>query len=384
MLGLTLPIPFPFLPHRLFLALLALLALSTAYYLGRLSPIPLTTTPPYASASLALTARIPFYVPPSLFPSPNLPKDLPPLPPLAVNTSAFPAPTKGNQVPPIVHTIYHLSGDRPPPLPYFHYLALRSALLSLKPRLMLMHHHHSSPPHGPYWDLLAPHITLSPLTPPTEVYGHRLTHFAHKADVLRLQLLIAFGGIYVDIDTYVLRNFDRAGLMTQDVVLGMEMSPDSRRTALEPGGLCNAVIVARPEAPFLQRWLATYESFDGSVWAGHSVAKPWELARLYPRELTVLGNRAMFYPLWRGEDIDLVHVPSEAGKGGWDFFKSGQLTYHAWESLAMQYLEPLTPSRVLKGESSFTRMVRAFVGPEDTKVEKRLLKERDADAAEGR
>ncbi|KZO94521.1 glycosyltransferase family 32 protein [Calocera viscosa TUFC12733] len=370
MLGL--PGAFPFLPSRVFLALLALLCLSTTYYLGTLRPLPIPSSPSYASSSLALTARIPFYIPPSLFPSPHLPRDLPALPALSLNTSTFPAPSRGNTVPPLVHTIYHLSGDRPPPLPYFHYLALRSALLSLRPRLMLMHHHHASPPHGPYWDLLAPHITLSPLTPPQEVYGHRLSHFAHKADVLRLELLIAFGGIYVDIDTYVLRSFDRAGLMTQDVVLGMEASPDSRRTALEPGGLCNAVIVARKDAPFLKRWLATYESFDSSVWAGHSVAKPWELALLYPRELTVLGTRAMFWPLWRGEDIDMVHVPSKADDSGWEFFKSGQLTYHAWESLAMKYLEPLTPSLVLKGESSFTRMVRAFVGPEDLKVEKRL------------
>ncbi|KZO94523.1 glycosyltransferase family 32 protein [Calocera viscosa TUFC12733] len=157
---------------------------------------------------------------------------------------------------------------------------------------------------------------------------------------------------YTDIDTFVLRT----GLMTEDVVPGMEASPDSRRTALEPGGLCNAVIVARKDAPFLNRWLATYESFDSSVWAGHSVAKPWELALLYPRELTVLGTRAMFWPLWRGEDIDMVHVPSKADGSGWEFFKSGQLTL------------VLTG----KGESGFTRMVRAFVGPEDLKVEKWL------------
>ncbi|KZO94529.1 glycosyltransferase family 32 protein [Calocera viscosa TUFC12733] len=170
---------------------------------------------------------------------------------------------------------------------------------------MLTHHHHASPPHGPYWDLLAPHITLSPLTRPQ-------------------QLLI---------DTYVLRSFDRAGLMTHDVVLGMEASPDSRRTAVEPRGLCNAVIVARKDASFLKGWLATYESFDLRVWPAHSVAKPWELALLYPRPSSLC---------------------------------------HAWESLAMKYLEPLMQSLVLKGDSSFTRMVRAFVGPEDLKVDKRL------------
>ncbi|KZO94517.1 glycosyltransferase family 32 protein [Calocera viscosa TUFC12733] len=227
----------------------------------------------------------------------------PPSPPFPQhNTTTFPAPSRDNTVPPLVHTIYHLSGTSPP----------RSLLLlprsGQRARLSLPPANAHAPPSrlSPTRTILGPprpsHHDL--FTPPQEVYGHRLSHFAHKADVLRLQLLIAFGGIYVDIDTYVLRSFDRAGLMTQNVALGMEASPDSRRTTLEPGGLCNAIIVARREAPFLKRWL--------------------------------------------------------------------RLEYHGWESLAMKYLEPLTPSLVLKGASSFTRMVRAFVGPEDLKVEKRL------------
>jgi hypothetical protein len=61
--------------------------------------------------------------------------------------------------------------------------------------------------------------------------------------------------------------------------------------------------------------------------------------------------------------------------------------YHAWESLAMKYLEHMTPSSVMKGESSFTRMAKAFVGPEDAKVEKLLLQQRsltEGENGEGR
>lgn len=44
------------------------------------------------------------------------------------------------------------------------------------------------------------------------------------------------------------------------------------------------------------RWLDSYADFDRSLWATHSVARPWELARQYPGEITVLDKKAFFWP----------------------------------------------------------------------------------------
>lgn len=48
--------------------------------------------------------------------------------------------------------------------------------------------------------------------------------------------------------------------------------------------------------PVQSRWLESYADFDRSLWATHSVARPWELARQYPNEITVLDKKAFFWP----------------------------------------------------------------------------------------
>ena len=58
-------------------------------------------------------------------------------------------------------------------------------------------------PTGPWWDLIVPHLTLIKTIAPDEIYGRKLEHFAHKADVLRLLAMKHTGGIYLDIDMFV-------------------------------------------------------------------------------------------------------------------------------------------------------------------------------------
>lgn len=91
-------------------------------------------------------------------------------------------------------------------------------------------------------------------------------------------------------------------LLPFHTVLAHEASPNSKRPPLDPEGLCNAVILSRPGARFLDRWLMEYERFDEASWAEFSVRKPWEIARRPEAkgEVTVLGERAFFWPLWEG------------------------------------------------------------------------------------
>lgn len=58
-------------------------------------------------------------------------------------------------------------------------------------------------PVGPFWDLIEPHLTLIEIDPPEDIFGNKLTHFAHKADIVRLYALKGSGGIYLDVDVYV-------------------------------------------------------------------------------------------------------------------------------------------------------------------------------------
>ncbi|WVF72813.1 hypothetical protein IAT40_007631 [Kwoniella sp. CBS 6097] len=289
-------------------------------------------------------------------------------PPESDRPDYIPAPVepkkKGMVVPDSVHYVYGLKNVESPDargeeLPYYAYLAMRSALVNLKPKVMYFHYKHL--PTGPWWDEIAPHLTLIETTVPSEIYGRPLKHFAHKADVLRLLAMKYSGGIYLDIDIFVIKPFD--DLLYFPTTLGMEASPDSRRTALDPEGLCNAIIISEPGSTFIDRWLASYESFEGGVWAHHSVVKPWQIARAHPDEIQVLSERAFFWPMWHGSEVQKTHETDEH-----DFAASGQYAYHAWESLAMGYLSKLSPKSIRENGNSFNKMVRAFIGPNDEEI----------------
>ena len=69
---------------------------------------------------------------------------------------------------------------------------------------------------------------------------------AHRADVLRLQLLIEHGGVYLDLDFLVLKPLSPLLHGPKDFVIG-------REGATSDGGfhgLCNAVLLAKPNASF--------------------------------------------------------------------------------------------------------------------------------------
>lgn len=82
---------------------------------------------------------------------------------------------------------------------------------------------------------------------------------------------------------------------------------------------------------------------------------PWVLARLYPTLITVMSERAFFWPLWTSDHIYGVYETTE-----YDFHASGQLAYHAWESMSKKFLRALNPTSIQTIDTSFTRMARRF------------------------
>ncbi|RSH82224.1 hypothetical protein EHS25_005934 [Saitozyma podzolica] len=307
-----------------------------------------------------------------------LPRSLPPPPDsLIPPISSLPKPQE--PIPNIVHYVYGLAPGPQPDFPYFAYLSMRSAMMTLKPERVMFHC--LTEPHGYWWDrvmnwegwsdengLKRGMVEVVPARDVTHIgkENRPVVHYAHKADVIRLEVLLEHGGIYLDIDTFVLRPFADYSLMLHDVVMGMEarqlnflrlpMSDDE----MDPTGLCNAIIIARKGAEFLHRWMDTYDGFVEKHWAEHSVGMPWILARLYPTLITVMSERSFFWPLWTPDHIHAVYETKE-----YDFEKSGQLAYHAWESKSKKYLAALDPSTIKRIDTSFTRMAKRFREPDE-------------------
>jgi hypothetical protein len=83
------------------------------------------------------------------------------------------------------------------------YLAIKSAHDVNKPDNIFFYYCYE--PYGEWWDRAQKYITPVKVEPPKEIFGNPINSYAHQADVIRLQVLIEEGGIYLDSDTLCLK-----------------------------------------------------------------------------------------------------------------------------------------------------------------------------------
>jgi hypothetical protein len=213
-------------------------------------------------------------------------------------------------------------------------------------------------PSGCWWELSRAMVNVERTHAPDDIFGNQLRHVAHKADVARLEKLIVHGGIYLDPDVFVHKGF--ADLLDNSVVMG-EQCADGRVT-----GLCNAVILAEPRAPFLRKWYSGYHSFRSAgrdeFWDEHSVKLPYALSRQFPDEITVLRQCAFFWPSYTDVGLALIFECANP------IDLSRSYATHLWQARAWEkYLESLTPRGVRTIDSNFHLWARPILAdlPDD-------------------
>ena len=221
------------------------------------------------------------------------------------------------------------------------YVCVRSAVDRIRPDAVSFYL--DGEPSGPWWELTRPLVDLVSTEAPTQVFGNAVTHLAHKADVIRLERLIQHGGIYLDTDVLVHRSFDP--LLDNSVVMGREGAT----------ALCNAVILAEKDAPFLSEWYANYRTFDGAQWNRHSVLLPFELAQRYGDEVKRLSERAFFWPDWQASGIHAMFGARD--RPG----VRGEFANHLWGQRARDYILDLTPGHVRGVNTPFHAWARPFL-----------------------
>lgn len=255
-----------------------------------------------------------------------------------------------NRIPKILHYTFGMASDfGGKPWSLAHHVCLKSAVERISPDRT--HFYYEFEPNGPWWELSRNLVTPIKIEAPREIFGRPLNHVSHRADVVRLQKLIQYGGIYLDADVLVHRSFDE--LLNCKAVLGQEGSD-------EDAGLANAVILAEQRSSFLIRWLEEYRSFRGGppgtkLWNAHSVHLPKKLARDYPSEITVLPPTAFFWPIWTEEHLQWIFASTRP------IPSAGAYANHLWENFAWKYLEDLTPRRVRSVDSNFNFWARPLL-----------------------
>jgi hypothetical protein len=231
-------------------------------------------------------------------------------------------------------------GKRPYPLPFPLYVCMASALKHLRPRRTILWS--DRPPMGRDWEMLQDRIEVRALETDIESWGgKRILQPAHMADKVRLDVLYRYGGIYLDLDVLVLKPFD--DLLGSALVMGEEGDH----------GLCNAVMIAPEQDPFLRLWMSHYpRSFVPDGWSEASVILPRWLAQMHGDLIRVLPESAFFHPSWHqcGRVFREPEVLLESS-----------YACHLWASLAQEVLEQVSRRSVGSGRSHFDRIAREYV-----------------------
>ena len=185
------------------------------------------------------------------------------------------------------------------PFNIIRYLTVKSAWDINKPDNIYFYYQHE--PYGELWDAVQKYITPVKIEAPTEIFGNPVKHFALKTDIIRLQILLEDGGIYLDSDVLCLKPFtpylniegSKGGC-----VIGREGMFDDKLT--------NAVLMAEKDSEFCKRWLAEFTSFDGT-WAKHGVMVPYQLSKEYPDLVTVADHKKFTWPLYHTDAMKWLY-----------------------------------------------------------------------------
>lgn len=170
-------------------------------------------------------------------------------------------------IPNVVHLVWLPGGG----LQFRHYLSLKSIHDRLRPDAIYMHGF-DFPISDPIFQRFITEFNVITVLSRevTHVHSEPVDLVEHKSDVIRLESLLRFGGMYFDLDVYVLKPL--TVFMNDETVMPMENN--------------NGIILAKRCSRFLRRWYEEYKSFDDGNWALHSIRVPKTLFNADPTGIT--------------------------------------------------------------------------------------------------
>lgn len=201
-----------------------------------------------------------------------------------------------------IHFIFGLANDfNEKPFIYFHYLCLKSCYLTQKNCKINIHCIYE-PQNNIWWDKIKMFCNIVKYTSlPDVVYNcnnKNVWRVEHQSDIFRLLILQEHGGIYADIDTIFYKEFPHT-FFDKEFLIGTEYCYKHGKQLFK-SGLCNALIICKPNSKFLNIWIDEYKTnYDDQDWNKLSVRTPETLSDIHK---------------------DLIHIePVESfHKYGWD------------------------------------------------------------------
>ena len=150
--------------------------------------------------------------------------------------------------------------------------------------------------------------------------------YAHEADFLRLEMLVAAGGVYADMDTLFVNPIPPE-LFEKPFVIGREQDFQASPGAPPQPSICNALLMSEPDSKFGRLWLERMSSaFDGT-WSAHSCQLPQQLSAEHPDLVHIEPQRSFFHHACTIEGIRMLFEGCDPDLEG---IYSMHLWHHLW------------------------------------------------------
>lgn len=201
----------------------------------------------------------------------------------------YPAPAA--EIPKLIHLLFFGETE----FHNYHHRCVHSMLQHM-PSYRVRIYNCKEPVGNKYWDSVKshPNVEVVPVDVPEQFDGFMLNHFQYKADVVRLEVLYEHGGVYLDLDMLIVKNFEHLFASGHSLYLSKE--------AADRDCLINAFMAAKPKNEFLKIWLDAFKSgLRMNNWAYHIRETNMNLLRDHPHYAAKyrinLLNGVHFFPV---------------------------------------------------------------------------------------
>lgn len=218
----------------------------------------------------------------------------------------------------LVPNIVHFVRFGMKPITYVEMICILAAFKNQKPDTIFFHRDHNTSYTGRYWEILKNTkgfmdiVKFHYIPLPQEIFGQKLStgwRYWHGSDIVRIQMLMKYGGIYIDNDSYLVKSLD--DFRRYEITLNWD----------ENQSLASQLIVAHKDARFLKEWLNTYKYYRSDRWYYNAGERPTTEV-LYKRPELIHRVK-----VWFGADNKFIHNLFKQQWAEWKNFYAIHLLY---------------------------------------------------------
>jgi mannosyltransferase OCH1-like enzyme len=231
-----------------------------------------------------------------------------------------------DDIPNIIHYVYGLK-KQTEEFSFVYYLSILSNYVINKPFVIYFHYQYL--PYGYWWDKALKYLKLNYINTNNIYWGKKkIIKFAHKADKIRLDILLKYGGIYMDIDTITYKPYK--DLLKYDFVIGIQEENYGENNSTL---YCNAILFSKKNNIFIKKWIEEYENhFISTGWCEASVHLPELIFNIInnddKKNIKILDKEYFYSPLYNEVEKIFENI---------GILNNNLLTLHLWNTYSEKY-----------------------------------------------